>query len=221
MNEKPRISDWARGELAEELVPDVAIDAAECMLGHVAEAAEVVAREYDAAAGDDPNLAGLMVSRRGKNVAARHLRVQAVEGVFVRPLRGFTWDINAGGTRLHTYSAPSGLDGFQLVGGDRKADILGRSVEQLSLFEESGNKQQPGDLVLAYVRGRRGLIRAGLGVMKSEDEFAWQVLIYEADEAGTAATGERQPEHGSSFREQPEQRPDLSLKSPQEKREKL
>jgi hypothetical protein len=221
VTDKPKIPDRAGAALREELVPDVAIEAAERMLGHVAEVAETVAREYDATAGDDPNLAGLMVSRRGKNVAARDLLAQEIKGVVVRPSRGFTWDINAGGTRLHTYSAPSGLDGFQLVGGDRKADIVGRSIKQLSLFEESGSKQQPGDLVLAYVRGRRGLIRACLGVMKSEDEFAWQVPIYEADGAGGATTTDRQADRGPSFREQPEKRPDISLKAPQEKREKL
>jgi hypothetical protein len=221
VNERPKISEQAKAALREELVPDVAVAAAECMLGHVAHAAETVAREYDEAAGDDKNLAGLMVSRRGKNVAAGELRAEEVEGVVVRPSMGFTWDINAGGTRLHTYSAPSGLDGFQLVGGDRKANIVGRSVEQLSLFEESGAKQQPGDLVLAYVRDRRGLSRACLGVMKSEDEFAWQVPVYEADESSAATTRQQQPERGPSFREQPEKRPNISLKPPREKREKL
>lgn len=210
---KPKISESVRADLREHLVREVTIDAAEIMLGHVIDAAETVAREYDPDIGDDPNLAGMIVSRRGKNVAAADLRSRQIPEVVVRPVRGFTWEINAGGTRLHTYSAPGGLDGFQLVGGDRKAEIVERSMEQLSLFAKSGNKSQPGDLVLAYVRNHRGVQRATLGVMKSEVEFAWQVPIYNADGLGEAATPERPPKPGPSFREQPEKQADISLRT--------
>ena len=220
MSEKPKIAETARGELREELVPEVAIDVAECILGHVVDAAETVAREYDPEAADDPNLAGMMASRRGKNVAAQDLRAQNRDGVVVRAARGFTWDINADGTRLHTYSAPAGLDDFHLVGGDRKAEIVERSIQQLSLFEDGGAKSQPGDLVLAYVRGRSGLRRATLGVMSSADEFAWQVLIYSADLVA-APRRDQTDEHRQSFRDQPEKRADISLKHSREKRENL
>lgn len=220
MSEKPKIAETAREELREELVPDVAIDVAECILGHVIDAAETVAREYDPEAGDDPNLAGMIVSRRGKNVAAQDLRTQNLDGVVVRAAKGFTWDINAGGTRLHTYSAPAGLDDFQLVGGDRKAEIVERSMKQLSLFEDSGAKSQPGDLVLAYVRAAGGIRRAVLGVMSSADEFAWHVLIYSAGLAA-APRQERTAQRPQSFREQPEKHADISLKQSRDERENL
>lgn len=215
------IAETARNALRTELVPELAVDVAECILGHVIDAAETVAREYDPEAGDDPNLAGMMISRRGKNLAAQDLRSRGLDGVVIRAAKGFTWDINADGTRLHTYSAPAGLDGFQLVGGDRKAEIVERSMKQLSLFEDSGAKSQPGDLVLAYVRGRGGLRRAVLGVMSSTDEFAWQIPIYSADLAAAAPTQEQSAERPQSFREQPEKLADISLKRSQEKRGNL
>jgi hypothetical protein len=216
VSEKPKIAEAAREELRKELVPDVA----ECILGHVIDAAETVGREYDPDAGDDPNLAGIMVSRRGKNVAAQDLRAQNLDGVVVRAAKGFTWDINADGTRLHTYSAPAGLDDFQLVGGDRKAEIVERSIKQLSLFEDSGTKRQPGDLVLAYVRARGGLLRAVLGVMSSADEFAWHVSTYSADLAAAPTQGHT-ADRRQSFREQPDKQADLSLKQSQDERENL
>lgn len=221
MSEKPQIPESARAELREQLVPEIAIEVAECLLGHVIDAAETVAREYDDEAGDDPNLAGFTVARRGKNLAARDLRKREIPDVTVRAVAGFTWDIRADGTQLHTYSAPGGLDEFQLVGGDRKAEIVERSMEQLSLFEDSGAKSQPGDLVLAYVRDHRGLRRAALGVMKSEAEFAWQVSIYDRDAVIAEAPREEATERPPSFREQPEKRADISLKRAQEKRENL
>jgi hypothetical protein len=220
VSEKPRISEDARAQLREELIPEVTIDAAECMLGHVQDAAETVGREYDIDVGDDPNLAGFTVARRGKNMAAKDLKEQAHPEVSVRSAPGFTWDITARGTRLHTYSAPGGLEEFQLVGGDRKADIVERSQKQLSLFEAEG-KKQPGDLVLAYVRERRGLRRAVLGVMKSEEEFEWQVAIYSSVDQAVKTLKEEKVEHKPSFREQPEKTADISLKRSQEERENL
>jgi hypothetical protein len=221
VNEKPRISEDVRAELREELVPEAAVDAAECMLGHLLDAAETVGREYDPEIGDDPNLAGFTVARRGKNMAARELRGQENPAITVRQAPGFTWDMSADGTRLHTYSAPNGLEDFQLVGGDRKADIVERSQKQLSLFVAEGAKGPPGDLVLAYVRDRRGLRRAALGVMRSEDDFEWQIAIYNSDgQVSEARRAEKAP-RGPSFREQPEKQADISLKPPREKRETL
>ena len=222
MSTRSEISNAARAELQRQFVPDVAIDVAEILLGHVIDAADTVAREYDPEAGDDPNLAGINVARRGKNKAALDLRRHPLPEVAVRSVRGFTWDINADGTRLHTYSAPGGLDVFQLVGGDRKAEIVERSVEQLTLFEKSGAKGRPDDLVLAYARNHRGVVRACLGVMKTEIEFAWEVLIYDSEGGeGLGAVPEAPKDHGPSFREQPQERADISLKRPQEKRENL
>lgn len=220
MSEKPRISEKARAQLREEFVPEVSIVAAECMLGYVQEAAETVGREYDPDIGDDPNLAGFTVARRGKNMAAKDLKEQGNPEITVRSAPGFTWDITAGGTRLHTYSAPGGLEEFQLVGGDRKADIVERSQKQLSLLESEG-KKQPGDLVLAYVRDRRGLRRAALGVMKSEEEFEWQVAIYNSDDQAAETPKEEKVERKPSFREQPEKTADISLKRSKEERENL
>jgi hypothetical protein len=221
VSHQPEISKAARAELRAQLIPDVAIDAAECMLGHVLDAAETMAREYDRDAGDDPNLAGFTVARRAKNLAARDLRHHELPGVRVLPAAGFTWNINADGTRLHTYSAPGGLDGFQLIGGDRKAGVVERSMEQLSLFRETGARKQPGDLVLAYVRDLRGVRHAVLGVMKSGTEFEWQVSIYDADGAATETAGDGAVEAKPSFREQPEKLADISLRRAQEKRENL
>lgn len=220
MSKNPEISKAARAELHEQLVPDVAIDVAECMLEHVIDAAKTSAREYDRDAGDDPNLAGFVVARRGKNMAAQDLLKRELPEVRVRPARGFTWDINAGGTRLHTYSAPGGLEGFQLVGGERKAGVVERSMEQLSLFRDLGAKRQPGDLVLAYVRDARGIRHAVLGVMKSEAEFAWQVSIYDVGGLETEVPREDKAKRPPSFREQPDKQADISLKQPREKRDR-
>lgn len=219
MNDKPQISESARKQLREELVPEVAIEAAECILGHLIETAATMAREYDPEAGDDPNLAGMIVSRRAKNVAAHDLRAQNLSDLSVRAAKGFTWDINADGTLLHVYSAPGGLDAFELAGGDRKAEIVGRSMKQLSLFEKHKGKEQPGDLILAYVRGSGGVRRAILGVLGAADKFAWEVLIYEADEVAEQPSEEETPKRPQSFREQPEEKPDLSLKPEEEKRD--
>jgi hypothetical protein len=219
---KIEIPEAARIELREHLVPEAAIDAGECMLGHAVEIAATVAREYDEAEGYDQNLAGFNVARRAKNVAATDLREQDLDEVFVRPRQGFTWDIRAGGTNMHFYSAPSGIDHFQLDGSERKAEIVDRSAQQQALFDASGVESQPGDLVLAYSRNEFGIAQACLGVIKSPTEFAWQVPIYGVDEGTKPVAVEDEPrDRGPSFREQPDEDADISLKDPAEKRENL
>lgn len=223
MSEKIDIPDQARAELRGYEVPDSAIGVAECLLTHVIETAATIAREYDEEAGDDPNLAGFTCARRAKNLAAKEMRDSDAEDladVNVSSAPGFSWNIDAAGTRMHIYSAPTGLDAFLLAGGQRKADIVVRSMEQLKLFDASGSAGQPGDLVMAYRRSGGGVMQAWLGVMKSPSEFAWDVQIYDADLAAGELEKHQNVRSGPSFREQPEPEADISLRSAPRKQQR-
>lgn len=225
MNDPIQISDEAKAELRAQFVPEAAIEVAECILGNLIPTAATVAREYDEEAGDDRNLAGLNCSRRTKNLAARQLR-RAGEGhlseVTVVPRRGFTWDINADGTGLHIYSAPDGVGNLNLVGSPRKAELIERSNEQLKLFDESGIRSNPKDVVLLYTRDELGIVeRVSLGVTRSAHELEWEVPIFVASISANRTNAEQEEDAGPTFREQPDVEPSVSLKRSTKRHENL
>lgn len=177
------LSETARAELREHLVPEAAIEAIALALPVIEAVCRRAGLEYDEDDGDDANLFGQQCSRRSRNLIGRDVQDAQIENTVVTYPKG-SLDVVAGGTHLHFWAAGDDEGSPRLKGGKTKPAILDECLEQLRLWQEHP-AEAPDHLVIAYraTPSARGVEKIVVGVPSSAETWQFGVKVYDRDVA--------------------------------------